>query len=109
MKNLKFITRIFLITLSAFCISAFAQDDEQASRSITSLDFKAKRQPAAGGASVKPFSKPTTPKRRNAVATITNPKRRYNLVKRIHAKKSSNRFRQTRIWRNPYSELKNSA
>jgi len=84
MKNLKFITKVFLITLSVFCVSAFAQDDQPASRSITSLDFKAKRKSTAG---VKSNNKPTTPKRRNAIAAITNPKRRYNLVKRVPAKK----------------------
>ena len=89
MKNLKFITKIFLITLSVFCIPAFAQDEQPASRSITSLDFKAKR-PTAGGASAKSFAKPTTPKRRKAIAAISNPKRRYNLVKRIPAKKIIN-------------------
>ncbi len=86
MENLKFITKIFLITLTVFCIPVFAQDEQPASRSITSLDFKSKR-PAAGGASVKPFNKPTTPKRRKAIAAISDPKRRYNLVKRIPAKK----------------------
>ncbi|MDQ3130220.1 MAG: DUF4384 domain-containing protein [Acidobacteriota bacterium] len=86
MKNLKFITKIFLITLSVFCIPVFAQDEQPASRSITSLEFKAKR-PTAGGASAKSFAKPTTPKRRKAIAAISDPKRRYNLVKRIPAKK----------------------
>lgn len=87
MKNLEFIAKIVFIALSAFCLPAFAQEEQPASRSITSLDFKDKRKPAAGGASVKPYNKPISPKRQKAIAAISNPKRRYNLVKRITAKK----------------------
>ncbi len=88
MKNLEFIAKFFLITLCAFCIPAFAQDQQSVPRSITSLDFKDKRKPAAGGASVKPYNKPISPKRRKAIAAVSNPKRRYNLVKRTTAKKT---------------------
>ncbi|MGI8883484.1 MAG: DUF4384 domain-containing protein [Pyrinomonadaceae bacterium] len=84
MKNLKFVTQIFLIIFSFFCISVFGQDEQPAERSITSLDFKAKRKPTASSGSVKPKNL----ERRKAIAVITNPKRRYNLVKRIPAKKA---------------------
>ncbi len=86
MKNLKFITNAFLFIILACSISAFAQDDESASRSIISLDFKAKRKPKDPGAAIKPSAKPNV-RRQKAVAVITNPKRKYNLTKRITVKK----------------------
>lgn len=83
MKTLKFVTQILLITLCVFCISAFAQDEPPAERSITPLDFKTKRKapPRRGRVT------PTNSNRRKAIATITNPKRRYKLVKRIPSNK----------------------
>ncbi len=84
MKNNKL---ILFLCLLMFSLNISAQDDEPASRSITSLDFKAKRAKGASGQasmSVKPPVRRA--KRRKNVAVVTNPKRRYNLVKSVNAK-----------------------
>jgi hypothetical protein len=73
-----------------FCAVSFihAQDDDVATREITSLDFQNQRQkPAAGSAAVKlNVPKNATLKQKKNITVITNKKRRYSLVKRIPPK-----------------------
>jgi Domain of unknown function (DUF4384) len=88
MKNLRFITGIFGLMLSVFCVSVLGQDDFPGSRSITSLDFKNNRKPKDPGAAIKPSAKPNV-QRQKAIAVITNSRRKYNLIKRIAVKKST--------------------
>lgn len=83
MKNNKLILFFCLLILS---VTISAQDDEPASRSITSLDFKEKRAKVASGEvsiSIKPPVRRA--KRKKNVAVLTNSKRRYNLVKSVNA------------------------
>lgn len=85
MKRLRIVVLIFFGAI-VFSVSAQAQDDEPpASRSITSLDFQANRKQGIDvSLSVKP---PKNAKRKKAIAVVSNPKRRYNLVKRVPAKR----------------------
>lgn len=81
MKSLRTTILIFF----ACCIFSFsvkAQEGEPpAARSITSLDFQVNRKKDADAAlSVKPLK---NPKRKTAIAAVSNPQRRYNLVKRV--------------------------
>lgn len=84
---------LLLASLSLLCANlSLAQKDEDINtRSITSLDFQAKRPKAGDGmnASVKTTVKSTNAKRRKNIAVITNSKRRYNLVKKIPPKVSA--------------------
>ncbi len=82
MKNNKF---ILIFCLLIFGLNMSAQDDEPASRSITSLDFKEKRAKVASGEvsiSIKPPVRRA--KRKKNIAVVTNSKRRYNLVKSVN-------------------------
>jgi Domain of unknown function (DUF4384) len=80
-----FLTVCFLVMTGA----ARAQDEEPATREITSLDFQKKRpQPVSGSVqgSANPGQKSST-KPTNKSSVIVNPKRRYKLVKRTPRKK----------------------
>jgi hypothetical protein len=84
MKNNKLIL-IFSLLIVSINVAAQKQQDEPASRSITSLDFSTKREKV----SVK-VKTPTNPpvrraKRKKNVAVVSNSKRRYNLVKSVKA------------------------
>lgn len=85
MKPLK-IAILLIFGVFVFSVSVLAQDDEPpASRSITSLDFQAKRKQGID-ASIS-IQTPKSAKRKKAIAAVSNPKRRYNLVKRVPAKR----------------------
>ncbi|MEP6901565.1 MAG: DUF4384 domain-containing protein, partial [Actinomycetota bacterium] len=90
MKKQSVFGRILLLTffLCGATIFAYAQQDDTASREITSLDFQNQRQkPLTGQAAVKIIlPKNATAKQKKNIAVITNAKRRYNLVKRIPTK-----------------------
>ncbi len=77
----------------AICIfaavgSAWTQkDDDSSSRSITSLDFQAQRPKSGGGktgGAVK-ISSYSSARRKQNIAVVTSPKRRYNFVKKVAA------------------------
>ena len=64
--------------------AARAQDEEPATREITSLDFKSKR-PASAEGSVN-LKKESPSKQKSKSAVVVNPKRRYKLAKRMPRK-----------------------
>jgi hypothetical protein len=96
MKNRNFLCKIIFITiyLSATTVFVSAQDDEPPSRSISSLDFQTQRPKtnAKKGAksSVQPKPVISNQKRRKNINVVTNPGRRYNLVRRVPAAKPRN-------------------
>lgn len=61
----------------------YAQDEEPPSRSITSADFQSKREPAEGGNINK---KSSNIRQKKSLSVITNPNRRYRLIKRQELK-----------------------
>ncbi|MET0752020.1 MAG: DUF4384 domain-containing protein [Pyrinomonadaceae bacterium] len=74
--------------LIIFAAGASAQKDEDTnSRSITSTDFQAQR-PEKNSASMKAMTNITNVKRKKNIAVVTNPKRRYKLIKKIPTKVS---------------------
>lgn len=86
MKPLR-ITILLIFGVFVFSVAVRAQDDEPpASRSITSLDFQAKRKQGID-ASIS-LQTPKNATRKKAIAVVSNPKRRYNLVKRVPAKRT---------------------
>lgn len=91
---LRFLAKsIFLSALLfIFVAASLAQDDKPASREITSADFQAQRPKAASvkvSAPPSSVSKNVSSKRQKTIAVISNPKRRYSLVKRIAVKKAN--------------------
>ncbi|HLL99965.1 MAG TPA: hypothetical protein VK400_02860, partial [Pyrinomonadaceae bacterium] len=100
MKNRKFLCKITFLTiyLSAAVIFAQAQDEEPPSRSISSLDFQTQRpKPPAARKSPKnanteqPKSTPAAnQRRRKNIDVLTNPGRRYDLVRRVPAARPKN-------------------
>ncbi|HEX8247396.1 MAG TPA: hypothetical protein VF599_04365 [Pyrinomonadaceae bacterium] len=95
MKNRNFLCKIVFITiyLSA-AVFVSAQDDEPPSRSISSLDFQTQRPKTnlrkGAKSSVQPKSPVSNQKRRKNIDVVTNPGRRYNLVRRVPAAKPRN-------------------
>ena len=87
MKNSKLIANAFLVIFFVGSISVFAQDEPPASRSIVSLDFKKKRPAADAGAAAQQISAKMNVRRRKTVAALSNPRRKYNLTKRILVKR----------------------
>jgi hypothetical protein len=93
MKKSKIITYVIFPAIMVFVSASFAQAqiDDTNSRSITSTDFQAQR-PKNGdktGASMKTaITQSANAKRKKNIAVVTNPKRRYNLVKKIPTKVS---------------------
>lgn len=89
----KIFSAILLGLLSAGFVSAQPpQDDEPLTRSISSLDFQSQRPKKTAGKGAKsaknPQPKATTvsnQKRRKNIDVVTNPGRRYNLVRRVPA------------------------
>lgn len=81
-----FLTVCFLVMTGA----ARAQDDEPATREITSLDFKSKRKSVSGSAqgSINSETK-NPPKQEKNLAVIVNPKRKYKFAKRTPRKNLS--------------------
>ena len=78
---------LFLVIL--LCGAGYAQQDEEvATREITSLDFQQQRQKGAGGTKNTPVGsqKNATPKQKKNTSVITNTRRRYNLVRRVPSK-----------------------
>lgn len=77
-----------IIVLSAAALAQ--QDDEVATREITSLDFQAQRQKPASGTKRAPVvsQKNPTPQQKKNMSVITNARRRYNLVKRVPVKQN---------------------
>ena len=96
MNKLKKITIICFLTFVIFCLPGLAQDEEPASRSITSLDFQAKRRTASGTQSGLELNKTTSIKRKKATAVITNPKRRHCLTGRVNVKTAAKRKSKTK-------------
>ena len=88
MSKINLFTRIILIVFCIFIIAGVVsaqKDDETTSRSINSLDFQAQR-PKSGGAKVAitaKTSKYASTKRKQNIAVVSSPKRRYNLVKKV--------------------------
>lgn len=67
--------------------AAFAQEDDTATREITSLDFQKQRPKKSGAtAGLSAETSAATAKRKKNIAVVTNKKRRYSLVKRVPAK-----------------------
>jgi hypothetical protein len=75
---------LFLSVILLFAASfASAQQDETATREITSLDFQNQRQKPVSGEAKITLPKNATLKQRKNIALLTNKRRKYNLVKRI--------------------------
>jgi hypothetical protein len=92
MKIIKIIVRmLFATALFLFVVVFVSAQDDTNTRSITSTDFQAQR-PKNGektGASMKTtVTQSTNVRRKKNIAVVTNPKRRYNLVKKIPTKVS---------------------
>ena len=89
MSNLDLFTRTIFTIICVFSAAGFVSaqsDDEPASRSINSLDFKAQR-PKSGSTKVETtarVSKNTSAKRKQNIAVVSSSKRRYNLVKKTN-------------------------
>ncbi|MGC2236510.1 MAG: DUF4384 domain-containing protein [Pyrinomonadaceae bacterium] len=93
MKKIKIIIRVIFPVMLFFISASFAhaQIDDTNSRSITSTDFQAQRPKNSekNSASMKmTVTTSTNVKRKKNIAVVTNPKRRYNLVKKIPNKVS---------------------
>lgn len=75
---------LFLSFILLFAVSfASAQQDDTATREITSLDFQNQRQKPVSGEAKISLPKNATLKQRKNIALLTNKRRKYNLVKRI--------------------------
>ncbi|HEX9962507.1 MAG TPA: hypothetical protein VGB00_16350, partial [Pyrinomonadaceae bacterium] len=91
-----FLYKIIFITICLLSSAVFvsAQDEEPPSRSISSLDFQSQRPATKVKKGVKGGVQPKAPvanqKRRKNIDVVTNPGRRYNLVRRVPAAKSKN-------------------
>ncbi len=89
MKTRITISQGLLLTILFCCavLSASAQQDDVATREISSLDFQKQRQkPETGEKRVASTQKNATQKQRKNLAVITNTRRKYNLVKRVPPK-----------------------
>lgn len=90
MKKSKNITYAILPIILFFVSTSFAQSDDTNTRSITSTDFQAQRpkngEKNSASMKVTTTTNITNAKRRKNIAVVTNPKRRYNLVKKIPTK-----------------------
>ena len=95
MKNRNFLYKIIFITIYLLAATVFASaqdEDEQPTRSINSLDFQTQRPATNVRKGAKSSSNPKATvakqKRRKNIEVITNPGRRYELVKRVAAPRS---------------------
>jgi len=75
---------LFLSVILLFAASfASAQEDETATREITSLDFQNQRQKPVSGSAKITLPKTATIKQKKNIAVVTNKRRKYALVKRV--------------------------
>lgn len=89
MTKIILLTKIFLVTMLFSFVSIAAQEAEEQplSRSITSSDFRSRREVSGAlGLSIEP-EKTKVIKRKKVNSIVSNPKRRYNLTRRISAKR----------------------